>query len=751
MTKLPFISIICLTWNSREDVLSLLRSIYRSSYPESSYEVIVIDNASSDGTTQAIKQKFPKVMVITLKKNLGMPALNVGYKKAKGEIIFSIQSDVTIAKDFLRKVAEKMQSDKNVGLLGVKVFDKKTHKILPPTTRFNFYTGVISPKFYDHETSDFDYLEGLVHVFPKEILRKVGFINPKYFFYGDDPDFSLRVKKKGYKVVFIPDTYVYHGKGKSTPRYFKKKYHNYYKAIFQIVYTYGNILQKISVTFFQLLIVPFYVLLKYKRNSFGERLWGLWWNVKNSQAYTKILLASLAIGILMRIYALYTRDFWFDEAFTYHVAKLPLNQLLGAVLTDNNPPLYYLIIHYILKVSNSEILIRLPSLVFNLAILYFLFKFIHDYINRKAGMIAASLFALSPLAVYLSSTARLHSLAAFFVVIQIWLFFKLIKNLNLKNVVLFILAGILGLYSQYYFALLFLPFTWIVIQKKTRLTLRYWTIILFTIGLMFSPWIFLSFWSIHNGCSCPNTLLALPATLASPILGGIGEVTLRSFPNLSFYYIIFFFTSWLFYLVFFARALIEHKNLTLLYILPLLLLAFFGLFLPIFSPKGFSIFSPIFFAITAVGMLLFKYKRKLAIVSLILIGIISLIQFIDPVFSGIPLKRMLPIIKTHQNAVIAHTSLLSYYSMKYYTQDTHMNILLTKNLLPEATVKNIGGYTEKFDKKTDRFWLIDTDKWVNQNERYALLRSIYKDFTLIEFHNLGTASISYFAKSQRVR
>ena len=198
-----------------------------------------------------------------------------------------------------------------------------------------------------------------------------------------------------------------------------------------------------------------------------------------------------------------------------------------------------MIINYILKVSNSEILIRLPSLVFNLGILYFLFKFIHDYINRKAGLIATSLFALSPLAIYLSSTARLDSLAAFFVIIQIWLFFKLIKNLNLKNVILFILAGILGMYSQYYFALLFIPFTWIVMRKKTRVSFRYWTVILFTIGIMFSPWIFLSFWSIHNGCSCPNTLLALPAALASPILGGIGEVTLRSFPNLSFYYIIF--------------------------------------------------------------------------------------------------------------------------------------------------------------------------------------------------------------------
>jgi len=746
MNKLPFISIVCLTWNSREDVLSLLQSIYHSSYPESYFEVIVIDNASSDRTTQAITQKFPKAKIIALKKNLGMPALNIGYKKARGDIICEIQSDVTIAKDFLRIVAEKIKSDKDIGLLGVKVFDKKTHKILPPTIRFNFYTGVISPKFYDHETSDFDYLEGLVHVFPRWVLKKVGFIDPKYFFYGDDPDFSLRIKKKGYKVIFSPDTHVYHGKSKSTPRYFKKKYHNYYRAVFQIVYRYGNVLQKISVTFFQLLIVPFYVLAKHKRNSFGERFWGLWWNIKNSEAHTKIFLASLAIGILLRIYALYTRDFWFDEAFTYYVAKLPLNQLLEAILTDNNPPLYYFIIHYILKVSHNEILLRFPSLVLNLLTIYFLFKLLHDYINRLGALIATSLFALSPLAIYLSSTVRLHSLAVFLVTLEVWLFFKLINNLNLKNAALFVLFAILGMYSQYYLVLLFIPFTWIAIQKKTKLTFFYWTIIIMLIAIAFSPWLFLSAQTIHNGCSCPNAIFSLPATLASPMLGGIGEVSLRSFPTLPFYYILFFLASTFFYLIFFLRGFFKYKNLALLYILPLFLLAFFGLFIPIFSPKGFAIFSPIFFAITAMGMLLFKYKRKFAFISLILIGTISVVQLIDPFFSGIPLKRMLPIIKTHQNEPIAHISFLSYYSMRYYTQDKQKNILLTKNLLPEETVKKIGGNMQKIDKKTIRLWLIDTDKWVDQNDRLALLKSIYKDFTLIEFHNLGTASISYFVQ-----
>lgn len=751
MNKLPFISIVVLTWNSREDVLSLLRSIYRSSYPKSHYEVIVVDNASSDKTTEAIKQTFPKVKLIALTKNLGMPALNVGYKKARGDIICEIQSDVTIAKDFLKIVAEKIQSDKNIGLLGVRVFDKKTNKILPPTIRFNFYTGIISPKFYDHETSDFDYLEGLVHVFPRWILKKVGFIDPKYFFYGDDPDFSLRIKKKGYKVVFTPDTHVYHGKSKSSPMVFSMKYHHYYKAAFRIVYTYGNILQKISTTILQLTVIPLYLLIIKRRNTFQQRLWGLWWNFKNARIYTKFLLVSLIIGIILRTYALYTNEFWFDEAFTYFVAKLPFSPLLEAILIDNNPPLYYLIIHYVLMISHNEIIIRLPSLVLNLATLYFLFKLLNTYINRKVALIATSLFSLSPLAIYLSSTVRLHSLALFLVTLTIWLFLKLINNLNLKNAVLFILFAILGIYSQYYFALLFIPFAWIVIQRKTKLSFRYWTIITLIIAIVFFPWLYLSARTIHNACSCPNTLVALPATLASPMLGGIGEVTLRSFYNLPFYYILFFLATSLFYLVFFLKGLIEHKNLTLLYILPLSILAASGFFLPTFSPKGFAIFSPIFFAITAIGIFSFKYKLNIAITSFVLIGTISIMQLIDPFFSGIPLKQMQQIIKTHQNAPIAHISFLSYYSMRYYTQDKQTNILLTKNLLPKDLVKKIGEDSQKIDKKTDQLWLIDTDKWVDQNERKALLKTIYKDFTLIEYYQLGTASVSYFVQLKTAR
>src|SRR3989344_5518479 len=137
---------------------------------------------------------------------------------------------------------------------------------------------------------------------------------------------------------------------------------------------------------------------------------GFWENFKKLPFETKIFVAVLPLGIILRLVALFARDIWFDEAFTYQIAKLPLKDLLRAILTDNNPPIYYLLIHFVLYLGKSIFLLRTPSLILNLLSVYVLYKMVKTNFNKKIAILASSLYLLSPLEVYMSSEARLDIL-----------------------------------------------------------------------------------------------------------------------------------------------------------------------------------------------------------------------------------------------------------------------------------------------------------------------------------------------------
>ena len=320
-----------------------------------------------------------------------------------------------------------------------------------------------------------------------------------------------------------------------------------------------------------------------------------------------MFIAILIIGILLRIFALNQHDFWFDEAFTYHIARLPVKDLIAASLTDNNPPLYYLLIHFVLKIGQNELILRLPSLILGILAIPLIYIVLKEQINRKAAIIAASLFSVSPLAIYTAAEARPHGPAVIFTLFISMVFFRLIKKSNIKYSVLFIFLAILSIYVHFYTLLLFLPFTLIVVFGKSRIKILKWLIILSIILSALIPWFYFSIQKIHSDCACPPTFLSLPSALVSPVIGGVGEFTLRSFPTLPLPIFLLFATTTLIHLLLFLKGLAQNRSIAFLYLVPLAILSLFGLFFPVFSPKAFAIFNPIYFAIVAIGIVSFLF------------------------------------------------------------------------------------------------------------------------------------------------
>lgn len=455
----------------------------------------------------------------------------------------------------------------------------------------------------------------------------------------------------------------------------------------------------------------------------------------------KVVVAITLIGTLLRFFAIGQHDFWFDEAFTYHLARLPLPGLLSAVLTDSNPPLYYLIIHFILKISNSEIAIRLPSTIFSLITLVLVYATFKNNINSKVALIAASLFSVSPLALYMAGEARLHSLAMLIVVLLVMVFFSLKNKPTFTTLLVFIAVSIAGLYTQYYISLLFLPFTWIVVRYKI-LTIKKWFFVLVAIALPFLPWLVASAMTTHNGCSCPNTLLTLPSTLVAPAIGGVGEVTLRSFPKLPLFIFLSFAVVALSVLLLFIRGLFKARLPTSLYLIPLIIISLAGLLLPVFSAKAFAIFSPIYFAIVAIGITSYRKSGLITLLLIGLMGMISIIQLTQPFFAGTRLKPLYNIIQKNQTVPVAHTSLLTYYSLNYYSQGNQKHILITQNPLSKETLKFIGGQKQEVNTNTSQLWLVDSEKWTEKENRKNALKIIFDTYSVEKNYKVDRISVS---------
>lgn len=743
--KLPKISIVILNWNSYRDTKELLVSIKKSTYPQDKIEIIIIDNASTNNSAKKLQKEFKKAQFVLLAKNHGTPARNFGIKKAKGEIIFSIDGDVSLSPETLKNAVSKIQSDPAIGVLGPLTLTKKGHHFQPSYLNLNLYTGILRPAKKGQKGIFF--LAGSFHAFPKKIIKKVGLYEKKFFFYGDDLDFCLRIQKAGFKVIYDTNCIIFHGKDKSSTNIgANTRYYYYYRALFFNVARHGNLISKVTITFFQLFLMPFYKLAVKRENTFLPKLRAYWWNIANISKETKTLSLILLAGLILRAFNINKQDFWFDEAFTYHITRLPIIDLLKTVLTDNNPPLYYVFIHYWMKISQDEIWLRLPSLIASLLSIFFIYHLFKTKIGRNSALLAATLFAVSPLSIYSATQARLHSMATLLVVLLTGYFLSTNSNLTKKNVLTLSVLGILGVYTQYYFTLLFIPFTILGLLKKGAFTPKRYLIVTTIIFFSLLPWLLNSAQTMHNGCSCPSSFLSLPATLASPIVSGVGEISQRSFTKLPAPILGFFVIATLITSFFFLRGIFRKPAIASLYLIPLTVVSLAGIFIPIFSPKAFAIFSPIYIIIVSLGINSFKLKRQISLLIIAVVTLVSLIQTTNPFFKGENLKQIDKIIRSNPTATVAHTSLVTFYSTSYLAKSDYKNILVTTNPLSASTVNYIGGQKQIVDPKTTSMWLVDSPKWVDKNERSNILNVLTKNFTAKQTHQIGSLSISLLEK-----
>ncbi len=447
------------------------------------------------------------------------------------------------------------------------------------------------------------------------------------------------------------------------------------------------------------------------------------------------LLLIVLSALLLRLFALNQRGFWFDEAFAYQIAKLPISNIILVSLSDNHPPLYYILLHFITFISHAKYILRLPSLIFSITSIPLLFVLVKRHINKSVALLSILLFAISPLSIYLATESRSHGMATFFGLLVSLVFLRYMQRPTIPLLSLFILLSVISLHIHYYIALLLIACTTIIVFAKTKVSMKTWIVALLIIFISFLPYVILSMTKQGNMCYCPKTLLALPASLIAPIINGVGIVSMRSFTDLPLPLLTLLSITSILSLLFFMRGILKKHVFSHLFLVPLITLSFFGLFFPVFSPKAFSIFLPYYCVIIAQGM--YQLRNKFLVwIFFMLLAAVSIAQIVDPFFSGERIEDVYHIVKQKSDVPIAHTSFFTYYPLVYYSQNAQINILLTQNPLSQDTTRFISGQRQGIAKHWEQFFLINIQKGAG-TDYGIVLNDIYKQYTVVKSESVG--------------
>jgi GT2 family glycosyltransferase len=223
------ISIIIVNWNTRDILRDCLSSVFKQTQGIE-FEVIVIDNGSSDRSTEMVEAEFPQVIVIANAENLGFAAANnQGIAVARGRYILLLNSDTLILDDAIAKAVQFADSHPDATVIGCRVLNPD--RTLQPTC-FMFpsllnmllsstYLYKLFPKskFFGREqmtwwdrndTREVDVVTGCFMLVRRGAIEQVGLMDERFFVYGEETDWCYRFKKAGWKILFTPDAEIVH-------------------------------------------------------------------------------------------------------------------------------------------------------------------------------------------------------------------------------------------------------------------------------------------------------------------------------------------------------------------------------------------------------------------------------------------------------------------------------------------------------------------------------------------------------------
>lgn len=307
MTKI--LSIIIITRNTRELLCGLLESLKKDELLQPMIaEIIIVDNASDDGTEDMVRRDFPFTIYVKNSNNLGFAAsANKGFSKSTGEYLLFLNSDTVVIKNEFIKMIEFMEKDTSVGISAPQL----VYENMKPQRSFAYYPNLLFeiiprsllelllPHRYLNKNMFFtgpievQSLIGAAVLVRRSVFEAQNGFDERFFFFLEETDFCLRVKAAGKKVIFFPETKIIHLQGKTVSKdwtkgrieynislyKFIKKHHSYiYYRVFIVVRFIKSFIFILILT-----ILPFLLIKKRVLRSYGYYLKLFIWHLYGCQ------------------------------------------------------------------------------------------------------------------------------------------------------------------------------------------------------------------------------------------------------------------------------------------------------------------------------------------------------------------------------------------------------------------------------------------------------------------------------------
>lgn len=449
-------------YNVERLLLSSISSIFANP-PKDKFEIIVVDNSNSTKLHKKIKKLNKKIRVIAPGENIGFgKGCNLGEKSASGEYLLFINPDTKVTKSALNLMLDKIKEDRKIGVLGPRLVSgsgKALPSISSKLTRisnlvvFSFFnklwkTNPVSKKFWLHDLDrtklqDVGVVSGACMMIPRNIFEKVKGFDENFFMYFEEHDICLRIKKKGYKVIYYPKPKIVHLIGQSLTN--KQKIQNY---------------------------------LEKSRFQYSEKYFGKGYAVISEliirlfKADTVAFLLLVAFSLFVNTYKIYDLMLFIgDMARDYLVAKdwiyggqMPIVGIPSSVTWLHQGPISQWLVTLALKVSDFDPVS--PAVLFGTVNAFtsgLIFILGKKYFGRGVGVFASLLYLTSPIVVANARMPYHTALVPFFTILfflslprvikdpsKLWLssfLFGLLLLVELSNIV--ILGVMIGLFIIY--------------------------------------------------------------------------------------------------------------------------------------------------------------------------------------------------------------------------------------------------------------------------------------------------------------